>query len=98
VGAWENAVAETFCATLKRELIEPRAWPTRKGLHPAVFDYIEGWYYVRRLHSSVDCCSPAAWEALHREADRLAASSTQAACPSNRIKPGRHPGREARKG
>jgi transposase InsO family protein len=62
VGAWENAVAETFCATLKRELIEPRAWPTRKGLHPAVFDYIEGWYNVRRLHSSVDCCSPAAWK------------------------------------
>ncbi len=66
-------MAESFFATLKRALIEPRAWPTRKGLHPAVFDCIESWYNLRRLHSSLDYCSPAAWEALHRESNRLAA-------------------------
>ena len=49
---WDNAVAESFFATIKRELIDTRAWPTRAGLHAALFDYIEGWYNTRRLHSS----------------------------------------------
>jgi putative transposase len=70
---WDNAVAESFFATIKRELIDTRAWPTRAGLHRAIFDYIEGWYNVRRLHSSLDYCSPAEWEAIHRNADRQAA-------------------------
>src|SRR5664280_1274969 len=70
---WYNAVAESFFATIKRELVDTRAWPTRAGLHRAVFDYIEGWYNVRRLHSSLDYCSPAEWEAIHRNADRQAA-------------------------
>jgi hypothetical protein len=44
---WDNAVAESFFATIKRELINDRSWPTRAGLHRAglhraVFDYIEG--------------------------------------------------------
>ena len=70
---WDNAVAESFFATIKRELVDTRAWPTRAGLHRAVFDYIEGWYNVRRLHSSLDYCSPAEWETVHRNADRHAA-------------------------
>ena len=70
---WDNAVAESFFATIKRELIDTRAWPTREGLRRAVFDYIEGWYNVRRLHSSLDYCSPAEWEEIHRNADRRAA-------------------------
>ena len=70
---WDNAVAESFFATIKRELVDTRAWPTRAGLHRAVFDYIEGWYNVRRLHSSLDYCSPAEWEAVHHNADRQAA-------------------------
>jgi putative transposase len=70
---WDNAVAESWFATLKRELIDTRAWPTREGLRHALFDYIEGWYNVRRLHSSLDYCSPAEWEAIHRNADRQAA-------------------------
>jgi hypothetical protein len=40
---WDNAVAESFFATIKRELIDTRAWPTREGLRRAIFDYIEGW-------------------------------------------------------
>ena len=70
---WDNAVAESFFATIKRELVDTRAWPTLAGLHRAVFDYIEGWYNVRRLHSSLDYCSPAEWETIHRNADRQAA-------------------------
>ena len=71
---WDNAVAESFFATIKRELIDTRAWPTRAGLRAATFDYIEGWYNTRRLHSSLGYLSPAEYEArIHRNADRQAA-------------------------
>jgi putative transposase len=71
---WDNAVAESFFATIKRELIDTRAWPTRAGLRAAVFDYIEGWYNTRRLHSSLGYFSPAEYEALiGHNADRQAA-------------------------
>jgi putative transposase len=71
---WDNAVAESFFATIKRELIDTRAWPTRAGLRRAVFDYIEGWYNTRRLHSSLGYRSPAEYEAhIHHHADRHAA-------------------------
>jgi transposase InsO family protein len=71
---WDNAVAESFFATIKRELIDTRAWPTRAGLRTAIFDYIEGWYNTRRLHSSLDYLSPADYEAkIHHHADRQAA-------------------------
>ena len=68
---WDNAVAESFFATIKRELIDTRAWPTRAGLRTAVFDYIEGWYNTRRLHSTLGYRSPAEYENLiHHNADR----------------------------
>ena len=70
---WDNAVAESFFATIKRELIETRPWPTRAGLHRAVFNYIEGWYNTRRRHSSLGYKSPAAFEAINENADRQAA-------------------------
>jgi putative transposase len=61
---WDNAVAESFFATIKRELIDRRPWPTIAGLHRSVFDWIEGWYNTRRLHSSLGYLSPAQYEAL----------------------------------
>ena len=70
---WDNAVAESFFATIKRELIDTRAWPTRTGLHRAVFEYIEGWYNTRRLHSTLGYLSPVQYELLHHNADRQAA-------------------------
>jgi transposase InsO family protein len=70
---WDNAVAESFFATIKRELIDTRAWPTRVGLRHAVFEYIEGWYNTRRLHSTLGYLSPAQYEAIHHNADRQAA-------------------------
>jgi len=71
---WDNAVAESFFATIKRELIDTRCWPTRAGLRRSVFEYIEGWYNTRRLHSSLGYRSPADYEALiNYNADRQAA-------------------------
>jgi transposase InsO family protein len=70
---WDNAVAESFFATIKRELVSDRPWPTRAGLHRAVFDYIEGWYNTRRLHSALGYLSPAEYEATHHSASRQAA-------------------------
>jgi putative transposase len=40
---WDTAVAESFFATIKRELIDRRSWPTIAGVHRAIFDWIEGW-------------------------------------------------------
>jgi transposase InsO family protein len=60
----DNAVAESFFASIKRELIDRRPWPTIAALHRAVFDWVEGWYNTRRLHSSLGYLSPAHYEAL----------------------------------
>jgi len=60
---WDNAVSESFFATLKNELTEHQPWPTHTALRRAVFDYIEGWYNTRRRHSSLGQLSPAAFEA-----------------------------------
>jgi putative transposase len=70
---WDNAVAESLFATIKRELIDTRAWPTRAGLRRAIFEYIEGWYNTRRLHSTLGYLSPAQYEAVNHNADRQAA-------------------------
>ena len=60
---WDNAVAESFFATIKTELLDRRAWPTRARAHKAIFEWIEGWYNTRRRHSTLDYLSPAAYEA-----------------------------------
>jgi len=69
----DSAVAESFFATIKRELIDARAWPTREGLRRTVFEYIEGWCNTRRLHSTLGYLSPAQCETIHHNADRQAA-------------------------
>ncbi|WP_068927501.1 IS3 family transposase [Planobispora rosea] len=59
----DNALAESFFATLKGELLDDRAWPSRAAARSAIFEFIEGWYNLHRLHSSLDYVSPAAYEA-----------------------------------
>jgi hypothetical protein len=49
---WDNALAESFLSSLKGELIDTRAWPTRAGARRAVVEYI-GWYNGTRLHRSL---------------------------------------------
>ena len=60
---WDNAVAESFFATLKTELVYRQSWPTRSAARLAVFEFIEVFYNRRRLHSSLGYCSPAEYEA-----------------------------------
>jgi putative transposase len=67
---FDNAVAETFFATLTKERLlhdrPPGGWPTRATLRTAVFAYIETFYNRRRLHSTLGMRSPAEFEADYR--------------------------------
>jgi transposase InsO family protein len=60
----DNAVAESFFATLKKELIRRRYWPTRAELRTAVFEYIEIFYNATRRHSTLGMLSPAQFEMI----------------------------------
>ncbi len=60
---WDNAVAESFFSSLKLELIDRRSWATRAQARRAIFEYIEGFYNRRRLHSSLGYVTPAEYEA-----------------------------------
>ena len=60
--AIDNAVAESFFATLKKELIHRRSWPDREQLRREVFDYIEILYNATRRHSTLGMLSPARYE------------------------------------
>jgi putative transposase len=68
--AYDNAVAETFFATLKKELVNRRTWPSRLALQSAVFEYIEAFYNRRRRHSTLNMLSPADYEELGLSAGR----------------------------
>ncbi|WP_327154232.1 integrase core domain-containing protein [Streptomyces tubercidicus] len=59
---WDNALAESFFATIKRELLGTAAWPSRAAARTAILDFIEGWYNLHRLHSSLGYRSPAEYE------------------------------------
>lgn len=59
---YDNALAESFMATLKTELIDRQPWPTRRAARHALFDWIEGFYNRQRLHSALGYQSPVEFE------------------------------------
>lgn len=59
---FDNALAESFFATLECELIDREVFLTREVARTRVFDYIETWYNPRRRHSSIDYLSPVDYE------------------------------------
>lgn len=59
---FDNAVAESFFATLKKELVHRQAWPTRRELSTEVFEYIEGFYNRHRRHSTLGYLTPTEYE------------------------------------
>jgi len=72
---FDNAVCETFHATLKKERIYRQSWPTRAAARSAVFEYIEGWYNPRRRHSTLGYHSPAEYEQRHADQAALHAAN-----------------------
>jgi putative transposase len=63
--ALDNAVAESFFATLECELLDRRAWPTKAGLRTAIFDFIEVFYNRQRRHSTLAYATPVTYEQQH---------------------------------
>jgi len=62
---WDNAVVESFFATLKRELLYPQGVRTRRQARSMIFHYIEVFYNRQRRHSALGYLSPVEYEKLH---------------------------------
>ena len=60
--ALDNAMAESFVATLKTELVNRRRFPNREVAKSAIFEYLEAFYNRRRLHSALSYQSPMSYE------------------------------------
>ena len=63
--AYDNALCESFFATLECELLDRERFRTPAEARRAVFDYIEGWYNPRRRHSALGYESPLRYERIH---------------------------------
>lgn len=62
---WDNAVAESFFATLKKEYVYQTQFKTREQAQLGIFDYIETWYNKVRNHSTLDGLSPNEFEMMY---------------------------------
>ena len=60
--AYDNAMCESFFASLECELLDRQRFPTQTAARLAVFEYIEGWYNPHRRHSGLDNQSPVNYE------------------------------------
>jgi transposase InsO family protein len=65
---YDNAVAESFFATLEFELLMKQDWHSREEARRAIFRYIETWYNRKRRHSTLGYVSPAVYEAQLQDA------------------------------
>lgn len=63
---WDNAVAESFFATLRAELVDHESYATREAAERALREYIECFYNLERLHSFLDYVSPVQFELKSR--------------------------------
>jgi transposase InsO family protein len=59
---WDNAVSESFFATLEKELLGTQSLQSRRQTRQIIADYIEGYYNLVRLHSHLDYVSPVEFE------------------------------------
>jgi transposase InsO family protein len=64
---WDNAVAESFWESLKRECLQGHVFATRPEARRAIFRWIN-WYNTTRLHTSLNSIPPIEWEQQHRQA------------------------------
>jgi putative transposase len=70
--ALDNAMAESFIATLKTELVHRRRFPNREVARSAIFEYLEGFYNRRRLHSALGYKNPVSYEEATMEGVAMA--------------------------
>lgn len=71
---WDNAAAESWFGTMKRELANRRRWATRAEARRALIRWIEGWFNTRRLHSTIGYNTPVEFENnYYRRGDGIAA-------------------------
>jgi transposase InsO family protein len=88
---FDNAMCESFFATLECELLNRRSFKTQVEARMAVFEFIEGWYNPHRRHSALDYLSPIDYERSHtvvppRAAGKIEDNVIEANCigePSN---------------
>ena len=67
---YDNAMCESFFATLECELLDRRTFKTKAQAKMAVFSFIEGWYNPRRRHSALACNASIDYEPLHAKLPR----------------------------
>ena len=60
--AYDNALAESFVSTLKRELLHRHSWPSKEDMRADSFEYVECFYNSTRKHSSLGQRSPVEYE------------------------------------
>ena len=60
--AYDNAMAESFFATLEREVLNRRRFKTQTEARMAIFEWLEGWYNPHRRHSALGYLSPINFE------------------------------------
>ena len=69
---WDNAVAESFFATLEHELLAGTVFHSHREANAAIFDFIEHWYNAERRHSTLQYVSPQQYEQQLRQMARAA--------------------------
>lgn len=84
--AYDNAMAESFFASLECELIDRRSFQTKAEARLALFTYIEGWYNPRRRHSALGRVSPINYERSHIQ-DKSPVSEHSIAAPETALVP-----------
>lgn len=77
--AYDNAMAESFFASLECELIDRHSFQTKSEARLALFSYIEGWYNPRRRHSALGRVSPNNFERGQADAGHAPPASTEEA-------------------
>lgn len=80
--AYDNAMAESFFASLECELIDRRSFKTKSEARLALFTYIEGWYNPRRRHSALGRVAPIHFERNHGKVRKTSFPRTTAGIES----------------
>ena len=71
--AYDNAMCESFFATLECELLDRRRFRSQAEARMAIFEFIEGWYNPNRRHSALDYLSPLEFERIYLNPTRASA-------------------------